>query len=218
MKISTKISLPITLLVFSNIAFSRDQEPIHQHNSTPIQVPSIVDGTPFGINGHEIKKMIYIIREVEKLCFGIQDPTNKVRKGQYTFQGMPHCVASLAEYELEQELLTPAIKQELKTLLKTAIDDFIKIATPFVEQARGVKAVTLNFMKEWAEKHDRENSSILNWAKEKDGHEFDTFRQEVTSFEKLYNFCQDLISFTSDLIQSCPRGWQQFLELQKKKK
>jgi len=194
------------------------EQPVHQHSSTPITVPSIVDGTRLGINGHEIRKLIFIMREVEKLMYGVVvDTATKVKRGQYLFKDMHHCIASLAELEIENLELSPAERTEFKRLLNTVIDDFIRIATPFVEQARGVKSITLGFMKEWAEKHDAESSLLLNWAKEKDGHEFDTFKRDINSFDKLYNFCQDLNSFLSDLIQSCPRAWEQFLALQKKK-
>jgi hypothetical protein len=223
MKIHTKKTLAMLVVITVSTQTtlpSNDshQEPIHHHSSPPINVPSIVDGTPFGINGHEIRKLIFILREVEKLMFGVPDPITKVKIGKYKFQNMHHCVASLAEFEIESHYIAKEDKQELKLLLKHITDEFIKIATPFIEQARGVKTITLGFMKEWSEKHHRENSLILNWTKEKDGHEFDSFRRDIDSFENLYQFCQDLTGFLSDLIQSCPRAWQQFLELQKKKK
>jgi len=205
-------------LVGSFISVQGNNEPIHTHKKPPINVPSIVDGTPFGINGAEIKKLIFIIREVEKLVYGVANPVTKLRRGMYLFMDEPFSIATFAEYELENAPLPPKVAREVQVLFKTVIEDFIKIAAPFIEQAHGVKAITLGFMKEWAEKHDRESSSLLDWAREKDGHEFDTFRRETNTFKKLYRFCQDLVSFLSDLIQSCPRGWQQFLVLQKKVK
>ncbi|MGE0206359.1 MAG: hypothetical protein AB7R69_00750 [Candidatus Babeliales bacterium] len=198
---------------------ANSHEPIHSHENPPITVSAIIDGTPFGINGYEIKKMIYMIREVEKLVYGVLDPHTKIRKGKYLFGDRIHCIATLAEFEQEQyPFLSASEKKEFKALLHSVIEDFIHISMPFVEQARGVKSVTLGFIKEWSEKHEREESPLLYWAREKDGHEFDTFRQKTTSFEHLHVFCQDLVSFMSDLIQSCPRGWQQFLDLQKKAK
>ncbi len=219
MKTQIKKIFSLTMLgIISTSTLHANDAPIHLHNSPPINVPSIVDGTPFGINGPQIKKLIYIIREVEKLIYGIADPTTKVRKGKYTFLGQPHSASSLAELELKSPPMSIKEAQEFKILLNFIIEDFVKIASPFIEQAHGVKAVTLGFMKEWSEKHECENSSLLDWAREKDGHEFDTFRKEVTTCENLYQFCKDLISFLSDLIQSCPRGWKQFLEMQQKNK
>ncbi len=202
-------------ILFHPLDSNLPQVEVHQHKEPPIKVPSLVDGTPFGINGNEIRKLIFIIREVEKMLHGTPDPATKERRGDYFFASEHHSVASLTNLELNTT--DHKISKDLNVLLLDVIEDFIKIAQPFMDQARGAKPVTLQFMEEWAEKHNKKDSTLLNWAKEKEGQEFDILRQDTTSFIKLEQFCIDLVSFLSDLIQSCPRGWQQFLELQKKK-
>ncbi len=195
-----------------------NNEPIHHHKNRPINVPPVAEGTPIGINGHEIEKMLYNINSVDKLLYGIPDHATKLRKGQFEFQGEMYSVSTLAEYELEHPNMTPAMKNELNDLFLVARKAFITIATPFIEQARGTKSVTLGFIREWGEKHHRESSGLFDWAKEKDGHEFETFKREIKTFQQLYVFCQDLVSFLSDLIQSCPRAWEQYMELRETKK
>lgn len=182
---------------------------------TPIKVPAIFDGTPPGINGYEITKLIYIIKQVENLLYGVIDTETKERVGKYIIEDIHYCVHTLAAFERNVHN-TEYERQKLRELLPAVKEDFMKVALPFVEQARGVKAITLRFLEEWALKHNRQNSYLLHWSKEEDGKEVEAFYHNVTNFTQLEEFCLDLISFTSDLIQSCPRGWQQFLELQKK--
>jgi len=190
------------------------QEELHLHKEPPIKVPALVDGTPFGINGNEIRKLIFIVREVEKMLHGIPNPETKERQGRYVFADEYLSVANIAQ--IERETADAQTKKAISPLLKQVVDDLIKITQPFVEQARGVKQVTLQFMEQWAEHHHKKDSFLLSWGSEKEGKEFETFKTEITSFHQFEDFCVDLISFLSDLIQSCPRGWQQFIELQKK--
>src|SRR5690606_9862348 len=142
-------------------------------------------------------------------------PEKKYKVGRYFFGDELHSVASLAQYEIQHPHMDATIRSQVKTLLETAKGDFIKIAEPFVQQARGVKQITLRFMDEWAQKHGKENSSLLRWGREKDGKEFDTFKTETVTFQDLYEFCIDLISFISDLVKSCPCAYQQFQEIQR---
>jgi hypothetical protein len=202
------------VLLFSIAKGNVPQVELHQHKEPPIKVPALIDGTPFGINGNEIRKLIYIIREIEKMLHGIPDPKTKVRQGRYIFANEHHSVCSLVH--VEHETTDAQTLKAIMPLLDTIIADLIKITQPFIDQARGVKQVTLQFMEEWGEKHHKKDSLLLSWGKEKEGKEFETFKSEVTTFAQFEDFCIDLISFLSDLIQSCPRGWQQFLELQKK--
>lgn len=187
-----------------------------QHKGHPISVPHFIDGAPFGINGHEIEKLLYIIKQVEKLLHGIVNKSVDGRVGKYTFRNSLHTVAQLAE--AERAGLNQQETQEIRALLYTAKDDFMRVALPFVEQARGVKAITLKFIEEWARKHNRMHSYLLDWSKEQDGHELEAFNGNVQSFRQLEEFCVDLMSFIADLVRSCERGWEQYQELKKSRK
>lgn len=187
-----------------------------QPEERPIQVPDGIDGTRYGINGHEIKKLLIIIKLVDGLLDGTLDGQTHIKRGNYHFNHRYVNVRELAQIEQENPPLDAAQKKELQDLLEIAIKDFIEIATPFVKQARSVKQITIKFMEEWARKHDKEDSYILHWSKETDGDEFDTFKEETKTFAQLCEFCMDLVSFTSDLVMSCPRACEQFKELQQK--
>ncbi len=194
----------------------------------PLEHKSIVmvDGLPHGLNGPGIARLIHILKEVDKFQYGIVNPLNGERIGKYILKGEEHSVYSLMQCEHSLETATIAIAEKehlraaLKSSLKMAIDDFVAIMQPFITQARGSKAITITLMEEWAQLHERTKSFILNWSRQKEGTEIDMFREGIDSFEKLNQFCSDLVSFIQDLIQSCPKGWKQYLALveQHKKK
>jgi hypothetical protein len=205
----------ILLFFFSYVSALSDTS--NEENIYPITVPSIVDGTPFGVNGHELKKMLYILKKIEDLLKGNIDPATKERAGKYLFQGKFLSIKQLVNVEKNINSFDKNSRDEFYRVFEQAREDFIKINEPYLDQVQAGKLITLKFMEEWATKHDREDTYLLAWAKEKPTHEFESFRQKIITFELLDTFCNDLISFISDLIRSCPRAWQQFIELQQKK-
>lgn len=58
----------------------------------------------------------------------------------------------------------------------------------------------------------------MHWTMIADGQEFVIFNKTMTSCKILDEFCYDLTGFLKDVIESCPKGWQQFLELSQPKK
>lgn len=201
----------LCVLVAQTSCIATDAHKIH-----PISVPSFIDGAPFGINGHEIEKLLYILKQVEKLHHGVLNKSVNERVGKYTFRGSRHTVSQLAE--IERAGVSQQEVPEMRALLHTAKEDFMRVALPFVEQARGVKAITLKFIEEWAHKHHRLPSYLLDWSKEEDGHELEAFTSNVQSFRQLEEFCVDLMSFIADLVRSCERGWGQYQEIKKSRK
>ncbi|MEX0940125.1 MAG: hypothetical protein WDZ41_02100 [Candidatus Babeliales bacterium] len=212
-----QVLILLTGLSFASSTISCNMPSGDVQAERPIKVPDGIDGNRLGINGHEIRNLMYIRKKVQDQLHGTLDPVTKERTGIYIFQGQYHSIASLTQFEKNNPHMTTAVRVQLYSLLEIIKADFVKIADPFVKQAYGVKGITLKFMEQWSTLHNRENSYLLVWGKEKDGHEFETFNRETTTFVHLNDFCTDLISFISDLIQSCPRAWKQFLELQRKK-
>lgn len=184
-----------------------------------INMPAGLDGNKkLGYSGHTVKQTLYIRKQIQKLLHGLVDRNTGTTKGVYYFNGQYHSVATLAKFELEHKNLSDNLKKELADLLEVAKNDFIKIAEPFVAQARGAKMITIRFIEEWAHYYNKKDCALLHWSKAKDGHEFDTFRTQTTSFVLLAEFCEDLLSFLADLVKSCPRAWEQFEELMKKQR
>ncbi|MGB8467659.1 MAG: hypothetical protein WCE21_01525 [Candidatus Babeliales bacterium] len=217
MKMHKKHQYRITALIALSSALAYAGEIHHAPKDLPINVPSVFDGTPLGINDHKIKQLLYITKKVEDLLYGVLDHTTNARMGKYVFRSNNQSIQSLTRLETSDEL-TEQEMEMFRPLLHQAIEDFIKVATPFVAQARGVKIITLRFIDEWAHKHHRTHSYLLDWSREEDGKELDAFRRNVQTFRQLDEFCVDLVSFISDLIRSCPQGWQQFLETQKQQR
>jgi hypothetical protein len=187
--------------------------------NTPISVPSFIDGATFGINGHEIQKLLYIMKRVENLLYGYKGAdTGNVRLGKYKVGEAVYSIQELARIEKGVHEKESGVPNALRTLLGKAKEDLMKVALPFVEQARGVKPITIKFIEEWARKHNRNNSDLLDWSKEEDGKELEAFMHNIQSFGQLEEFCLDLISFITDLVRSCERGWEQYLVLKKNRK
>ena len=217
MNIKRIVFISIVLLCYAIIPSTITHTENPTEKKYPLKIPSIVDGTPFGINGYEIKKMIFIMKEIEKIIHGTLNPSTKQRKGKYSLREHFYTIEELIAIEKNIHTFDKHMELELEQVLNQAQEDFIKINEPYLEQAQSGKLVTLKLMDEWAINHNRKESYILDWAKEEPGHEFDSFRKNALSLDTFYLFCNDLISFLSDLILSCPRGWQQFIELQEKK-
>lgn len=214
---NTQKTFFVIILLVNPMLINATTETNSIEKNYPLKVPSIIDGTPIGLNGYEIKKIIFTIREIEKMIHGTLNPLTKQHKGKYSFQGRLYTVKELMTLEKNIHTSSTNIQTEFIRLLESVKEDFITTNEPYLEQIQTIKSIALKFMMEWALNHNREDCYMLSWAKEKNGHEFEALRKNITSFEKHYLFCNDLVSFLSDFATSCPRAWQQFIELQGKK-
>lgn len=202
----------ITVLTFALMIAPLCNADKKEESKYPINVPHAIDGRlaeGFCIDGHQIHNMLYIVKEVQARHLGDTSGTHH-RTGHYECEGNKYSIHDLALLEA-QGALTPA----LKAMLPVVIDDLLAVAEPFIEQGRNVKAMTLQFLNEWAAHHHREQSFLLHWSSQEDGKEIEIFKQEVTSFAQLHEFCRDLVSFLSDLIKSCPHALEQFKAMKK---
>lgn len=187
-------------IVLSFVAFTHAKE---EESPYPIHVPHFIDGTDLGIDEYQIHNMLYIIKEVNAIDHG--EILGESRVGRYECEGKKYSIHDLTILESEGSL-SPG----LQAILKIAVHDLLQVAEPFIEQGRSVKAMTLEFLAEWAYKHKREDSFLLHWSKQEDGKEIEIFENEVVTFSQLHDFCRDLVSFLTDLIKSCPRALEQF--------
>ena len=90
--------------------------------------------------------------------------------------------------------------------------NFNKIVTPFLGQARGAKEPMFLLISESCTKRNHPKSLLLDWA-HSSGDEMESFDRSVTSFALLDGFCGDLVNFLGDLVHSCPKAKAQFEQL-----
>lgn len=111
-----------------------------------------------------------------------------------------------------------AYRDDLAPVFMVAKEDVLKILQPFSKKMMGAKKFLFKLVEEFCQKRNRPKSFLLHWSTIADGQEFVIFNKTMTSCKILDEFSTDLTNFLKDVIDSCPRGWQQFLELSKPKK
>lgn len=122
-----------------------------------------------------------------------------------------------AEYKkLKQKYV--AYREDLSNVFMQIKEDYLKILAPFSKKMSGAKKFLYKLVEEFCHKRNRPKSFLLSWSTVAEGQEFVIFNKTMTSCKILDEFSTDLTSFLKDVIDSCPKGWQQFLELSKPKK
>ncbi len=109
-------------------------------------------------------------------------------------------------------------REDLAPVFIIVKEDVLKILQPFSKKMTGAKKFLFKLVEEFCQKRNRPKSFLLQWSTIADGQEFVIFNKTMTSCKVLDEFSTDLTHFLKDVIDSCPRGWQQFLELSKPKK
>lgn len=190
------------------------QEPIVLTSS----IIEFIDGKSWGINGEAIGYMRQVGLNVLKMQFG---EGQKDRVGIFLFDGKKYSIKDLVAYEKKlQQQASSLSPEEYKRLiekfnkcLEQVKEYFIKQVKPFMDQAQGAKAQVVILIGEWAEKRNRLDSHLLQWSQASEENEFTLFRDDITSFFLLDQFCSDLICYLSDLMRSCPKANAQFEQL-----
>lgn len=165
-----------------------------------------IDGKSFGLHGQTIRAMLIIRGRILNILTGIQK--NGHRIGLYIFNNAHHTVKQL--HEIEQSGTVD--KQTLSAWLHVVKQDFAIQIDPFLDLGRGFKPQMLILIEESLRLHRRQNSLLHMWAGEPEGDDMIGFDREVQSFDDLYLFLNDLQNFLDDLISSCPKACQQFLD------
>lgn len=210
----------LLLLSFATIVYAED--PQNAITLCP-DIIDIIDGKSFGIHGELVGAVYKIARDVQAMHLGKRTPQGRV--GIYSFEGQMHTVKSLAVIEKEtNEILKDRTnagyaqaekrKADLNALLKVMKQEFNKIVTPFMAQARGAKEPMFLLISESCNKRNHPQSLLLNWAHSKED-EMVSFDRSVTSFALFEDFCTDLVDFLGDLLRSCPKARAQFEQLKK---
>lgn len=199
------------VMVLTTLMLTSVNGPIHANANQPLHHKALLLLDGLVIDSDVIRSMIHAIQNVRKIQYGTRQHGSHHRIGRYVFRAEPHSIHSLIEYEAQKDT-DSRLAQELAELFEHVKLDFTTLMKPFLTQIHPFKHTVHEIMKEWVELHDRHESFIVEWTKQKHGTEEELFNQTITSFEKFNSFCTDIVSFLEDLIKSCPIGYQQYLE------
>ena len=195
----TLAALCLTLIVqnsFANTAIILTSPVIH-----------LVDGKSFGINDIVIGWMLQMRQKVKKIFLG--DQVNGKLVGRYTYNGKKYTARDLVA--IESQTNDPSYNPvELREILEHVKQDLEGNFAPFISHAQGAKDQMVMLINESCTLRNRHDSLLPKWGEAKEGNELVFFRDQITNFKALDQFCTDLTNFLEDIMRSCPKAWGQF--------
>jgi hypothetical protein len=159
-----------------------------------------------GIDGALIHDMLWVIDVINSIQHGSRQHNTEHSLKLYTFEGTSYSLDQLRRKEAEEE------KKDFSAVVEHIKTDFHNTVTHFMQQLI-VKTVICNAIEEWCDKSDRPESVLKRWAKT-NKEEFESIYHHITTAADLHTFLTDLKEFLTDVINSCPRAWNEFLEHQ----
>ncbi len=201
------------LLAYQPTAHSQTRDVISGKVILSSHLLKAIDGKSFGIHSDMLHALLKIRTRILRMLHGVAK--GQEREGLYTFEGHTYTVNDLCALELES-----TDKKKMQDWLATVKADFSAQIRPFIDLGRGFKPQMLMFIEESLKLHQRGNvhSVLLRWAETKDGEDMNAFKKYVASFDDLAQFLHDLLNFLDDLVSSCPKAKQQFLDKTKSEK
>lgn len=157
------------------------------------------------INGDRFATMLKVRNKLRAILTGDVEKQAEDCIVIYTFKGQKYSISDLAALESNY-----VGDPELVALLAEAKNNFERMVTQFIDQAKGVKELLEKLIEESCYRRNRANSILLTWAGCRDGHETVIFHTEVQSFKALTEFCHDLENYLMDLMYSCPKAMDQY--------
>lgn len=208
-----KLLIVLTLVLSSLHA---DHTPI----TLQAEILELIDGFSLGVNGITVGMIMRLRLDLNKRRFGRTSSSAPV-VGNFEFEGKKYTISELSalEKKLAQSNSTTD-QQRLKTLraiLTLIIDDFVELTKPFLADARGAKGQMIMLITEWAQKAQRNDSHLLEWAHVEEGKESHAIYQKINTIALFEQFVDDLLYFLETLLRSCPKACAQFKEMMEQK-
>lgn len=198
----------ITVLLLISCSMQADnfnKGPINGPVILNLSLISAIEGKSFGIDKEKIRALLIIRTQILQMLYGVAKDGK--REGLYPFNGQKYTVEQLYKMVFD----TTA---EEKTLLAVVKADFETRIRPFLEMGRNFKPQMLIFIAESLRLHKRNhaNSILLKWAETEGDNDLEAFYLYVNSFKDLSDFLYDLLNYLDDLVSSCPKAKQQFID------
>jgi hypothetical protein len=137
----------------------------------------------------------------------------RYREQLHRFMHAPHAIGDTSHSLVEWARLehaTPLFDDITDEHFVLLLKEFGSFSEPFIDTLRSAKPVLLELIKEFCAKRNRHDSILLILAEGTTGHERTLFKHEITSYNKLCDFCIDLIHFFKDLLHSCPKACEEY--------
>lgn len=166
---------------------------------------STFDGKSFAVGPEKIHAKLIMRTQILQMLYGVAKDGK--RQGFYAFKGDLYTIEQLHK-------LTFNDANEEKALLEHVKADFEIRIQPFIEMGRNFKPQMLIFIGESLRLHKRNHPSniLLRWAETDGNNDMEAFYSYVNSFKDLSEFLYDLLNFLDDMISSCPKARQQFID------
>lgn len=207
-----KTLLLLTLLVS---AVHADHTPL----TLQAEILGVIDGFALGVNGNTVGMIMRLRLDLNKRRFG-KTSSNAIQP-LFDFESKKYTLRQLVELEDTLMRSNSSSDQQrlsaLRKVLRYIIDDFIELTKPFLADARGAKGQMLVLIGEWAQKADRIDSHLLEWANVKEGEESGAIYQKLNTIKLFDQFVDDLLYFLETLLRSCPKACAQFKEMMEQK-
>jgi hypothetical protein len=214
--------IPAFIFAISTLSLHADTHEAHTKKPSRIiltsKVLKYIDGVKGAMDEYQIRNVMYIGRELNKMQFGIPDKKKpSVRIGMFSHKGRTYTIKDMAR--LEREYLkqhpheNPMDNKDLKELFERASIQLRDTVKPYLQDARRFKRFTIELIREYCEKTKNPRSHLLNWEKGNDEHEL--FLKYIKTHKDLNDFCTELSDFMAAMIYSCPKGFGKYLTWKK---
>lgn len=161
-----------------------------------------------GIDGALIHDILWVIDIINGVQHGSprHNTTRSIKK--YNFDG--HLMTLQELVELEQLEGTTHKKTDFLAVVEEIKGELGDTVTHFMQQLI-IKTVICDAIEEWCKKSDRNHSLLQVWAST-NKEEFESVYHKIVTARDLNLFLADLKSFLTDVVESCPRAWDEFLK------
>ena len=175
---------------------------------------SVIDGASWGINEYVIANIQHIGAAIKKLQVGTKDPQTGKNVGNYNYNTTNYSLLELVELEKTGN------KEEVALLRKALVDkvrnSISDITEPFMKNANDIKEYMVQLIDDSCTQRERRDSELLSWAQQKKGSELLYFKEHLNTFSAINIFCDDLLTFLTDLVRSCPKAFAKYQEVRRK--
>ena len=139
---------------------------------------------------------------------------NKKPMLYFKVDGSYKTVEDLAQLErnlYENRALDETYKESLEKARQQALSIFNNMTQQYADEIRAGKEYMVQLIDVWAERRDRLDTHLRKWASLNEEDEEKALNTGLPNFQEIEIFLQDLITFLADLVQNCPKSYQQYL-------
>lgn len=214
-----------SLALLSSIIIGNEN---HKYYKLSSKYLKYLDGVTNRLDGGSIAEMIQVRKMIQDLkkdgCLNTK--TNE----RIDYMGKQSSTEFLAKHEVQlkkqlnnetDSAKIESINSELKSLascLKQAKTSFIKSTVSFMRRIEGTKKIVINIMEESCKIRNinKEDTVMFEWANTESGAEEAVFNEKIRSFKEFDRFLDHVFGFLGDLLKSCPKGFKQYQQKQKR--